>query len=214
MWKENIEFLNQAKYLVDNGYSVLMYDFRNHGNSEEGTIPWVTWGPDEHKDVLAAVDFISKHPTYKNSDIGLLSICMGAAASTYAYGVENGLSNYQNIKAMIAVQPLVYPDFLDALGLPKGLDSKITEVNIDRTGIDLMKKSFVPDASKITVPTLLVQSSRDPYMNREMIETYYNNLQVEKEMLWLEELKKKRAAGYDYIAKNPAKVLSFFNKYM
>ena len=139
---------------------------------------------------------------------------MGAAASTYAYGVEDGLSNYKNIKAMIAVQPLVYPDFLDALGLPKGLDRKITEVNNERTGIDLMQKSFVPDAKFISVPTLLVQSSRDPYMNREMIETYYNNLQVEKEMLWIDDLKKKRAAGYDYMAKNPEKVLNFFNKYM
>lgn len=214
MWKENIEFLNQAKYLVDNGYSVLMYDFRNHGNSGEGTCSYVTWGPDEHKDVIAAVNFISEHPTYKNSDIGLLSICMGAAATTYAYGIENGLASNENIKAIIAVQPLVYPDFLDALGLPKGLDRKITDVNSERTGIDLMQKSFVPDAKKITVPTLLVQSSNDPYMNREMIETYFNNLQVEKEMLWLGDLKKKRAAGYDYLSKNPGEVLGFFKKYM
>lgn len=82
MWKENISFLKHVKYLVEQGYSVLMYDFRNHGNSGEGTCPWVTWGPEEHKDVLAAVDYVSNHETYKNASIGLLSICMGAASST------------------------------------------------------------------------------------------------------------------------------------
>ena len=91
MWDTDIPFLKHAKYLVDQGYSVLMYDFRNHGNSDTGTCPWVTWGPEEHKDVLATVDYVSNHPDYKESNIGLLSICMGAASSTYAFGKENGL---------------------------------------------------------------------------------------------------------------------------
>ncbi|MCG8607575.1 alpha/beta hydrolase, partial [bacterium] len=62
---QDIHFLNQAKYLNVAGYTVLMYDFRNHGNSELGTNPWVTWGLEESKDVIAAVDFISKHSDYK-----------------------------------------------------------------------------------------------------------------------------------------------------
>jgi hypothetical protein len=39
MWDSDIEFLNQAKYLVDASYSVLMYDFRNHGESGAGACP-------------------------------------------------------------------------------------------------------------------------------------------------------------------------------
>ena len=70
MWDKDIEFLNQAKYLVDAGYTVLMYDFRNHGESGSGPRPWITWGPEESKDVIAAVDFISHHPDYKDSEIG------------------------------------------------------------------------------------------------------------------------------------------------
>ncbi len=57
---EEINFLKHCKDLVDKGYSVLMYDFRNHGNSSSGSCEWVTWGPEEAKDVLAAVEFISK----------------------------------------------------------------------------------------------------------------------------------------------------------
>ena len=51
-WKENISFLRQAKHLVDKGYSVLMYDFRGHGESDIGTKPWISWGPKRRKTSL------------------------------------------------------------------------------------------------------------------------------------------------------------------
>ena len=213
MWDTNIPFLKHAKYLVDQGYSILMYDFRNHGNSDTGTCPWVTWGPEEHKDVQAAVDYVSNHPDYKESNIGLLSICMGAASSTYAFGKENGLRNYDKIKAMIAIQPLIYPDFIKALRLDNFIGRMVTKRNIERTGIDLNTTSFIPNVKDINVPTLLVQNSNDEYLHRETIEKYYDELQVEKEMMWLD-LDKKRAAGYDYLTKNPEKILSFFDKYV
>ena len=33
LWTSDIHFLKQAQYLVDASYSILMYDFRNHGES-------------------------------------------------------------------------------------------------------------------------------------------------------------------------------------
>ena len=57
MWKEDISFLRQARHLHERGYTVLMYDMRNHGESDPGTCPWVSWGPEEARDVIAAVDF-------------------------------------------------------------------------------------------------------------------------------------------------------------
>lgn len=213
MWTENISFLKHVKYLADKGYSVLVYDFRNHGNSGTGTCEWVTWGPEEHKDVLAAVDYVSNHPDYKDSSIGLLSICMGAASSTYAFGKKNGLSANENIKAMIAIQPLRYPDFIKALGLDNFIGRRVTNRNNERTGLDLNNVSFMPDVPSINVPTLLVQNSNDEYLDRESIEEYYDALEVEKEMMWLD-LGNKRAAGYDYLTKTPEKILTFFDKHL
>lgn len=214
LWNDKIPFLKHAKYLVDKGYSVLMYDFRNHGNSETGTCEWVTWGPAEAKDVLAAVDFVANHSAYKNSQIGMLSICMGAASTTYAFGQKDGLKKYENIKAMVAIQPMIYPDFIDALGLPGFIANWVNVENDKRTGIDMLNTSFIPNVKDIPVPTLLVQNSEDEYLNRETIEKYYNELQVEKEMLWLEGIGTKRASGYDYLTKNPEKILYWFDKYM
>jgi len=214
LWNEKIHFLKHVKYLVDKGYSVLMYDFRNHGNSATGTCEWVTWGPAEAKDVLAAVDYVATHPTYKDAQIGLLSICMGAASSTYAFGKKDGLRSYSNIKAMVAIQPMIYPDFINALGLPGFLANWVTQENNKRTGIDLVHTSFIPDVKDVSVPTLVVQNSNDEYLNSATIETYYNKLQVEKDLLWLSDIGTKRAAAYDYLTTNPDKLLYWFDKYM
>jgi pimeloyl-ACP methyl ester carboxylesterase len=213
MWQEDIPFMKHVRHLVDQGFSVLAYDFRNHGTSEPGTCEWVTWGPEEHKDVLAAVDFISSHPAYMNSSIGLLSICMGAAASTYAFGKPDGLAANRNIKAMVAIQPLRYPDFVTALRLDNFIGRRVTHRNNERTRMDLNAVSFMPDVPAINVPTLLVQNSNDEYLNRQSIEEYFDALQVEKEMMWLD-LGTKRAAAYDYLTRNPAEVLSFFDRHM
>ena len=213
LWKTDISFLNQAKYLVDAGYSVLMYDFRNHGNSGAGTNPYVTWGVDEAKDAIAAVNFITNHPEYENCTIGLLSICMGQSATTMAYGRDNGLHNYENIKALISVQPLTYEKFVAALGFPKFVINRANKVIEQKTGIDFNENNFMPNVKDIKVPTLVIQNRNDPWTNRELVNEYYDHLNVEKELWWLD-LGKQRAAGYDWIGKNSDKILEWFGRYM
>jgi dienelactone hydrolase len=214
MWKEDISFLRQAQYLSHQGYTVFMYDMRNHGESDLGTCPWVSWGPEEGKDVIATVDYISHHPVYKDAGIGLLSICMGASASTYAYGMgDKGLKVYANIKSMITVQPLHYKEFVKAFGMPAFLNRAGSKVSFERTGIDLNTKTFMPDVKNISVPTLVVQNRNDPWTDLDFVQAYYDELHVEKEMLWLE-LSKKRAAVYDYLGTSPEFIDDFFGRYL
>ena len=213
LWTSDIHFLNQAKYLVEEGYSVLMYDLRNHGDSGEGTTPWVTWGVDERKDVAAAVNFISNHSTYKGASIGLLSLCMGAASSTFAYGLEPELSNNLNVKCMIAVQPLTYDYFTDAFGMPSFLIKSGNEYSKNKRGVDLTGDSFLPYVKDISVPTMVVQNTNDPMTNLDMVKQFYNDLTTEKEILWLD-LEKKRGAAYDWVGKNAEPIVSWFDKYM
>lgn len=212
-WKQDIGFLRQAKYLADQGYTVLMYDLRGHGESDVGTTPWVSWGPEEAKDVIAAVDYITNHPVYGRADIGLLSICMGAASTTYAYGMELGLGSYPNIKALIAVQPLLYSYFVDAFGMPGFLQRAGSAVTTERLGFDLDARSFLPDAKAITVPTLVVQNRNDPWTNLGMVKEYFDNLSVEREMLWLD-IEKNRFAAYDYIGRSPQELMGWFDRFM
>ena len=212
-WKSDISFLRQAKQLVDMGYSVLMYDMRNHGESDVGTTPWITWGAEEAKDIIAAVDYVEAHPIYKDAKIGLLSICMGSAISTYAFGMDNGLKNRKNIKAMIAVQPLQYQKFIDALGLPKFIQRPVAKLNQERTGVDMVEKSFLPNVKDIDVPTLIVQNSNDPWTDMNFVDSFYNQLTVEKDIHWAD-LEKNRIAAYDYIGQNPEGVYEWFDKHL
>ena len=213
LWTSDIHFLEQAKYLVESGYSILMYDLRNHGNSGEGKIPWVTWGVDERKDVLAAIEFISNHPEFEEASIGLLSICMGAASSTFAYGLEPEMKKNKKVKAMIAVQPLTYDYFVKAMGMPDFLVNGGNKFNRSKRGVDLTGDSFLPYVKDISVPTMVIQNQNDPMTNLDMVNQYFDDLNVEKEYLKLS-LEKKRGAAYDWIGKNPDKILGFFNKYI
>lgn len=212
MWNEDISFLKHIKYLVDKGYSVLMYDFRSHGDSDPNKSGWCSWGPDEAQDIIAAVDFVANHSDYKDAQIGLLSICMGAAASTYAFGA-NQLQQY-NIKAMVAIQPMRYKDFMKSFGLPNFLNNWVNKENSKRVGFDMTAKSFKNDVPKISVPTLVMQNDKDEFLTKESIDEYYNDLTVEKDMLWVSGIGTKRAAGYDYLTNNPEKILYWFDKYM
>ncbi|MEM7381952.1 MAG: alpha/beta hydrolase [Bacteroidota bacterium] len=211
LWTSDIHFLDQAKYLVEAGYSVLMYDMRNHGNSEQNG--WVSWGLLERKDVVAAVRFVSEHPEYGSAHIGLLSICMGQGASTFAFGQEEELKRYTNLKTMISVQPLTYDKFVKAMGLPGFLINAGNKFNIEKRNTDLTGDAFMPYVKDINVPTLVIQNRNDPMTNLEMVGEYYEALQVEKEMLWLE-LEKKRGAAYAWLGENSEPIVNWFNKYM
>ncbi len=213
LWTSDIHFLNQAKYLVEAGYSVLMYDLRNHGNSGEGTTPWVTWGVEERKDVMAAVDYISNHAEYSNASIGLLSICMGSSSSIFAYGMESEFKNNPKVKTMIAVQPLTYDYFVKAMGLPSFLVKSGNKYSFGKRNVDLTGDSFLPYAKDISVPTLVIQNENDPMTNLDMVKDFYSNISVKKELLMLK-LEKKRGAAYDWIGKNPNEILEWFGKYI
>ena len=212
LWTSDIHFLNQAKYLVEAGYTVFMYDLRSHGNSGSADSPWITWGLEERKDVLAAAEFISNHKVYGDAAIGLLSICMGAASTTFSYGMEQ-LSKVENIKALIAVQPLTYDYFVKAMGIPSPLVKSGNKYNEKHRGIRLDGDSFLPYVKDITVPTMVIQNQNDPMTNKDMVNQYYNDLPGEKRMLWLD-LEKKRGAAYDWLGKNSIEVINWFDQYI
>ncbi len=214
MWKTDISFLRQAKALNERGYTVLMYDLRNHGESDAGTMPWISWGPEEAKDVVAAVEFISAHPVYEDASIGLLSVCMGAVSTTYAFGMgDEGLAAFPNLKTMIAVQPLHYKEFVKAFGLPAFLARAGAKTSLERTGIDLNERTFMPDVKHITAPTLVLQNRNDPWTDPELVQTFHDELAVEKELRWLD-LSKDRAAAYDYLGTHPAILADWFDAHM
>jgi hypothetical protein len=212
-YKKDIEFLKHVKHLINAGYTVLMYDFRNHGNSGKGKVPWVTGGVEEYKDVIAAVIYIKSRSEYKDANIGLLSICMGAVSTTYGNGIKGGLQEFPEIKALLAIQPLGLSDFLKGFGFSQNKIQAANKVNMERGGADF-NADCLSHVKDITIPTMLVQVEKDPWYNRKWIEKYFDELKVEKEMFWIKEGFEHRFDAYAYFGHSPEKMLMFFEKYV
>ncbi len=215
----DVPFLRQAKYLNNAGYTVLMYDMRNHGESDPAMDGYASYGPEEAKDVIAAVDFISNHPEYKNAKIGLLSICMGQGASVSAFGRKDGLKNYDNIQCMISVQPLDYKHFMAKMKIPGFLKKSGDKYIKKHTDFDYYENTWRPNVKDVSVPTLVIQNTNDGFFDRGFVEGVYNDLQVEKEMMWLDIPDKKnqgfnRMAAYDWLGTHPEPILNWFNKHV
>lgn len=97
-----LSMLNRARLLSRAGYSVLLFDFQAHGESEGKSI---TFGYLESKDAQAAIVFLrSNAPDEK---IGLIGVSMGGAAALLA-------SPPLNVNAMVL--EMVYPTIKQAIG--------------------------------------------------------------------------------------------------
>ncbi len=211
-YKKEIELVLVAQRLVDAGYAVLMYDLRNHGTSGKSKLGVGTGGVDEGKDVLGAVEFVANYEPTKGKEIGLLSYCMGANATFFAYGEDTELFEKSNVKAMVAMSPLGNGDFCRAYGIKGNLYKHVDDHYKKHTGIHL-DHPIVPQVASVTVPTLLCQSRKDPWTNMDFVNEVYETIPAEKEMYWMEE-PTHRFDGYNWFRDHPERMLEWFGKHL
>src|SRR5215213_9037896 len=93
----NVDFLEPARALAQAGFHVLLFDLRNHGQSDAA---WpVTFGVHEARDFVGAVALLRKRPDVDRGRLGAIGYSMGG--NTIIYGIPR----CQPIRAAIAVQP-------------------------------------------------------------------------------------------------------------
>ncbi len=214
-YDHEIEFPRVAEHLVDAGYTVLMYDMRNHGVSGTTETKAGTGGVDERGDVLGAIEFTSRLDGVER--IGLLSYCMGANATFFAAGEDPTAFADNKVSALIAMQPLRNGDFINAMG---GIPAKLYDEANDHfhqvTGHDL-NPEIMSSIAKVPVPTLLLQGRHDPWTNLDFIQETFDTLGADandgagivKELEWLEDTEH-RFDGYNWFADHPASMLGWF----
>src|SRR4030065_804854 len=79
LFDEEVEFLKVARHLHGEGYGVLTFDFRNHGESDASPNGGKTGvGLEEYQDVVAAMDYVRGDISLRDKDVGFVSFCMGA----------------------------------------------------------------------------------------------------------------------------------------
>jgi alpha-beta hydrolase superfamily lysophospholipase len=219
LYNEEIEFLKVARHLHNEGYWVLMFDFRNHGESDPSPNGGKTGvGLEEYLDVLAAMNYIQNNDDLKDKEVGFVSFCMGANSTIIA--MSKHPDEFRKVKCLVAVQPISMEVFVSTYlkkrFTPVGgkllfpLVKKFVDWQSKYRLEDMSPASFVKD---IKVPTMYVQTRNDPWTELSDIMGFYENTRATKEFFWLEGLNH-RFQGYQYFGDNPEKMLWWLNKWM
>lgn len=214
-YDRDVEFIPAAKHLIDAGYTILMYDQRNHG--ESGASPDGAphdGGLEAYRDIVAAVQFVSRHPALTGKDIGLLSYCQSAMISMIAMTKESEAFHPAGVKAFAAVQPIAMEVFYRQYGLPGWLIDRIRRVYKVKGAPALESQTPVPYAKNVIVPTLFVQNVNDPWSDMAHSRAIYDAIPTEKEVVWLDEEEHHRFLAYNWFNDHPEKLLAFFSRYL
>jgi pimeloyl-ACP methyl ester carboxylesterase len=219
LFDEEIEFLKVARYLHGEGYGVLMFDFRNHGESDTSPNGGKTAvGLEEYQDVVAAMDYLQSNENTRDAAVGFVSFCMGANSTIVAMSKQPDA--FRNVKCMVAVQPISMEVFVRTYA-----KRRFTNVGgkllfpVIRQFVNWQSKYPLPDMSPrdyvkdLKVPTLYVQVKNDPWTELSDITGFYENTPSEKEFFWLEGLTH-RFQGYQYFGDHPEKMRAWLKKWM
>ncbi len=212
-YEHEIEFVKVAERLVEAGYAVLMYDLRNHGESDKTELGVGTGGHDERFDVIAAVEFIANEAATSGKPIGLLSYCYGANTSFFAMQEDQKVFENAGVKAMVALQPLSNGLYLKSTGVSEEIYEEAEAYYVENTGGYSLMAPIEGAAKSTSIPTRLVQARQDPNTDLGWIAELFGNIPVEKEMYWLEE-PTHRFDGYNWFADHPQDMLTWFDQHV
>jgi len=209
-----VELLKTARRLHNEGYGVLTFDFRNHGESGKGNGGVCCVGLNEWQDVAAALDYIAVRPEWRTRPVAFVSHCMGANATIIA--MSRAGDKFKNVKCLVAVQPVSmnvlvpcmirdkYPLFVSRVS---GINKRVLRY----TGHTLDEMSPADYVKDIMVPALYVQVEGDPWTRPSDIQRFYDLTPGHKELLWIEG--NERFDGYNYFGDHPEKLVKFLNSH-
>jgi dienelactone hydrolase len=220
LYNKEIEFLKTARHLHEAGYNVLMFDFRNHGESGPDPNHGITGiGLKEYQDVVAALDYVNARPELKDDSIGFVSFCMGANSVIIAMSKQP--EKFAKVKELFAVQPITMEVFLRSyiskFVTRKGANCLMPMVKMWVIWLGahpLEKMSPKEYAKDIKVPTMYVQARNDPWTELTDIQSFYDNTPDNpKEFFWIENTKH-RFDTYVYFQDKPEKMLAWLARWV
>lgn len=219
LYNKEVEFIRTAQHLHEQGYWVLMFDFRNHG--ESGPDPdrgLAGVGLKEYKDVVAAMKFVHNDPRTKNMAKAFVSFCMGANSTIIAMSKEP--EAFKDVKCLMAIQPISMEVFvrsyLKSLLTPVGVWLFLPLVKkfvVLQGGAPIETMSPKEYAKDLKVPTLYVQAVNDPWTELSDIQSFYDNTPATKEFFWIKDTKH-RFESYSYFQDRPEKMLEWLAKWL
>ncbi|MCP4421697.1 MAG: alpha/beta fold hydrolase [Chloroflexi bacterium] len=206
-----VDLLRLAYSLHKDGFQLLMYDSRNHG--ESGEHPPMTFGETEAQDVLGALAYLQGRPEVAANRIGIIGFSAGANAVLYA------LPQTDQIQAAIAVQPTTPIHFAQRFAAhllgPLGKAAvPITELFYKQAGgrrfNEFRLETAVSQANNI--PVLYIQGEGDPWGSAADVTQMATATPNASGPLLVEATD--RYDGYKYLINNPAIATAFFEQHL
>jgi len=210
--KLEVELLKTTRHLHDEGYNVLTFDFRNHGESGKGNAGVCCVGLNEWRDVAGALDYIAGQPELNSRPIAFVSHCMGANSTIIA--MSEASDKFTNVRCLVAVQPVSMDILVPCMIQDKYplFASRVNAINkkvLQYTGYTLEEMSPADYAGDISVPILYVQVKNDPWTRPSDIQNFFDQTPEPRQLLWIEG--KERFDGYNYFGDHPEKLLQFLD---
>ncbi|WP_297481227.1 alpha/beta fold hydrolase [Thermococcus sp.] len=166
-WDE-VYMKQTTEFLLREGYSVLVFDFRAHGKSGGN---YTTVGERELVDVISAVDWLEKNHPEKAGKIGLVGFSMGAVVTIRA------LAEDERVTCGVADSPPIYLDRTGARGLkyfanlPEWLYAFVKPFTKLFSGAKEL--NMLAYAEKIRKPLLLIAGEKDPLVKVDEVKEFY-----------------------------------------
>jgi len=152
-------FVALAEALNRAGYSVLLFDLRGHG--ESGGEKRYSFGVNERRDVLGAVDWLQQQGIPPGS-IAVLGTSMGGASATGATAEEPAIGALILDSTLSDLKPLIQEKFVDESGLPLWFVPGVLLMNRVLYGYDLAEVKPVAELSAVAPrPVLILHCTED-----------------------------------------------------
>ena len=206
-----VDFLRLAHSLHQEGFNLLMFDMRNHG--ESASAPPVTFGLQEANDVLGAVDYVCARTDVAADRVGAIGFSMGANAVLYA------IPQAEAIRAAVAVQPTSVSVFAERYGAEVlGPLSKVVlplaETLYKQQGgvsFSALQPAFAASGAG-DVPILYVQGEGDNWGSTDDVAQMAAATPEASGPLFVESAH--RYDGYQYAINNPKILAAFFEQHL
>lgn len=173
-----------VQYLLRDGYTLLLIDFRNHGDSD-GT--FTTYGYYEKHDLLAAVRYLRERVQIQGK-IGVIGASMGASITLMAAAECNDIDAIVLDSPFASLKQICSHGVSRITGLPElimRLPLKLAYVwLLAFERLDVLAVEPAEKAKEIDCPMFLIHGGEDPVIPVDHSRTIYNNASVEKD-LWI-----------------------------
>ncbi len=213
LFKTDVDLLKTAQALTQAGYSVLMFDFRNHGESDSGV---TGVGLNEYQDVVGAVKYLKKR-LRRPIHVGFVSFCMGANSTLVA--LSKAKEELADVKCVVAVQPVSASVFVCSFMRNVFTSASLMLVPVVdkmchwRGGYALKEMSPLKYCRDVEAPVLYVQAKTDPWTELSDIEGFYAETAGPKE-LWMIDEEMGRFDAYNYVGDNPERIINFLKQHL